>query len=351
MLQVARAAGTFSRSLLLALCCSASATVANPCNVGSGSPTDLATPVPSFWELPTGSRIAYRKFSHGARSGKPPIIFLHGGPGAYALNFQPTMRMLDALAQSGHEVYAYDQVGGGRSERLVDIREYTVRRHVADLEAVRTAVGAQRVILLGSSWGATLAAHYTARHPNRVAGLILSGPGVIHPGDWNDGYGRIEDRMSASEKDAMRDLLENHPQLEIAMGKLDSDPAEAVRILPDDEGGRLFDQITNRFYIPYLGCPGAKIDVQSNGYGFWANRMTGIDLDRTANPIAKLRTLSVPALILRGSCEYMLPEVAVQYENVLKGQLVTIGGAGHMIWWEKPDEFLSAARTFLSSLR
>ena len=336
--------------LLIALCLSGSAGFATEGRVGPKSTGTITSSTPSFWELPTGSRVAYRKFGSGGRRQLYPIVFLHGGPGAYALGFEPTARMLAELARSGRDVYAYDQVGGGFSERLTDSREYTVSRHIADLEAIREAIGAERVILFGSSWGATLAAHYTVEHPGHVAGMIVSGPGVMHPSDWKEGYGRVEDRMTVSDKASMRQFLEDQKQLEPAMEALASDPAEALRLLPDAEGGRIFDEVTNRFYLPHLGCPGTKLHVQSNGYGFWANRMTGTDLEKTTNPMARLRALTVPTLILRGSCEYMKPEVAEQYRDALKGRLVTIDGAGHMIWWEKPREFLSVVKGFLASL-
>ena len=157
--------------------------------------------------------------------------------------------------------------------------------------------------------------------------------------------------MSASEKAAMQGFLASQTQLETAMERLASSPAEAVRLLPDAQGGRIFDEVTNQFYLPHLGCPGAKLNVRSNGYGFWANRMTGADLDKSNNPVSLLRSIRVPALILRGSCEYMVPAVAEQYRDVFRGRLVTIEGAGHMIWWQKPQQFLSVVRDFLANLR
>lgn len=345
------AAHRFLLLIILSLSGSGSTGFATEPGVEANPPEPDLSSAPSFWELPTGSTIAYQKFAGGERRQLEPIIFLHGGPGAYALGFESTMRMLAELARTGHDVYAYDQVGGGLSERLADIRQYTVARHVADLEAIRETIGAERVILFGSSWGATLAAHYMVEHSDRVAGLIVSGPGVIHPGDWTKGYGRVEDRMSAAETAAMRKFLEDQTQLERAMEALASSPEEAIRVLPDVEGGRIFDEVTNRFYLPHLGCSGAKLNVRSNGYGFWANRITGMDLAKTTNPVAKLRSVAVPTLILRGSCEYMKPDVAEQYRDILKGRLVTIDGAGHMIWWERPLEFLSVVRGFLSSFR
>jgi proline iminopeptidase len=87
-----------------------------------------------FWELSTGSRIAYVRVPAEGRARGAPVIFLHGGPGV------PDMRgdseYFGRLARDGFDVYVYDQVGRGRSSRLADPRGYTLGRDVADLEAI-----------------------------------------------------------------------------------------------------------------------------------------------------------------------------------------------------------------------
>jgi pimeloyl-ACP methyl ester carboxylesterase len=83
-------------------------------------------------------------------------------------------------ALAGFDVYAYDQIGAGRSARLADVKAYTVARHVADLEAIRTTIGAEKIVLIGNSWGGTLAANYLAAHPEHggQAGLVVSHAGT-----------------------------------------------------------------------------------------------------------------------------------------------------------------------------
>jgi pimeloyl-ACP methyl ester carboxylesterase len=308
-----------------------------------------SAPTVQYWDLPTGSRIAYLEFTGTGELGRHPIVFLHGGPGAYVVTLGPTTRVLSQLSQDGFDVYAYDQAGGGLSARLADITEYTVARHVADLEAIRREIGADKLILIGSSWGATLAARYIARFPQRVERVIFAGPGALHPVAWREtGYGRIEERFSADERERFQALV-NRPDLEKALDLLASDPAAALRAFPHAEGDRLFDEVTNRFYVPHLGCSDAeKTAVTSTGYGFWANRMTSRDLDASSDPTPALKRSSVPAIILRGECEYMKRAVAEQYRDVFRGSvLVDVPGAGHMIYWDRPAAFLAAARSFL----
>ncbi|WFR70960.1 alpha/beta fold hydrolase [Prescottella defluvii] len=66
------------------------------------------------------------------------MIVLHGGPGTPGEGIPSGG---DELADAGFDVYAYDQVGAGRSSRLTDVRGYTVERQVEDLEDIRETLG------------------------------------------------------------------------------------------------------------------------------------------------------------------------------------------------------------------
>lgn len=71
----------------------------------------------------------------------------------------------------------------------------------------------------------------------------------------------------AAEKVSMQKFLEDQKQLDPAMEALESNPAEALRLLPDTEGGRIFDEVTDRFYLPHLGCPGSMCDQMVMAFG------------------------------------------------------------------------------------
>jgi len=114
-------------------------------------PPDVA-----FWDLPTGSRIAYREVAAIASAKKAPVIYLHGGPGAGVVSVEELVQAFSFPAWLGHDVVLYDQIGGGLSGRLSDVSEYTLERHVSDLEAIRLRIEAETVILIGESWGAKL---------------------------------------------------------------------------------------------------------------------------------------------------------------------------------------------------
>jgi pimeloyl-ACP methyl ester carboxylesterase len=147
-----------------------------------------------FWDLATGSHIAYIHIPAADTMNAIPLIFLHGGPGACQVNSfgkEAPAGWYHQLASKNFDVYIYDQVGSGLSERLDNPAEYTVKRHVQDLENIRIIVGNKPCILVGDSWGATLACHYMAAYPQHVIKAIFTSPGSIDIREWNDEYSRV----------------------------------------------------------------------------------------------------------------------------------------------------------------
>ena len=84
-------------------------------------------------QLSTGSTIGYTYLPSSSKGKQGyPIVYLHGGPGGAV-----SKRVIDDLKplnDDGFGLYFYDQVGSGTSSRLNDISEYTVQRHVDDLD-------------------------------------------------------------------------------------------------------------------------------------------------------------------------------------------------------------------------
>jgi proline iminopeptidase len=103
-----------------------------------------------------------------------PAIWLHGGPGAPASpmsrqNFDPTR----------YRVVIFDQRGCGRSRPLAsdtdaDLLTNTTDHLVGDIEQLRRKLGIDRWVVVGGSWGVTLALVYAQRHPERVLGMVLA---------------------------------------------------------------------------------------------------------------------------------------------------------------------------------
>ncbi len=110
---------------------------------------------------------------HWEACGNPagvPLVFLHGGPGGGCMPHH--RRYYDPAFWN---VVLYDQRGAGRSTPSAALADNTTQHLVADIERLREALGVDRWLVFGGSWGATLALAYAQTHPDRVLGLVLRG--------------------------------------------------------------------------------------------------------------------------------------------------------------------------------
>ncbi|HEV2750929.1 MAG TPA: alpha/beta fold hydrolase [Gemmatimonadales bacterium] len=126
-----------------------------------------------------GVRLYTRRVGDG-----PPVVVLHGGPGAHHDYLLP---QYDRLAEARALLY-YDQRGGGRSPVSRDVA-VGWREHVADLEALRDHWRLDRLTLLGYSWGGLLAVLYALEHPERIARLALVAAAPVTAA-WRDEFER-----------------------------------------------------------------------------------------------------------------------------------------------------------------
>ncbi len=122
----------------------------------------------------TGSlRLDARHTMYWEQSGNQrgaPVLFLHGGPGAGATAVH--RRFFDP---DHWRIVIFDQRGAGRSTPLGEVRDNSPAHLVADIERLRTALGIDKWLLFGGSWGSTLALDYAETHPQRCSGLVLRG--------------------------------------------------------------------------------------------------------------------------------------------------------------------------------
>jgi len=106
----------------------------------------------------------------GSAAGRP-LIMVNGGPG-FDHNYVLCSDAWDTIAKRRRVVF-YDQRGNGRSGALAKEQTCTVADQVADLEALRAELHADKIDLLGHSWGGYLVMAYAARHPEHVAHLLI----------------------------------------------------------------------------------------------------------------------------------------------------------------------------------
>lgn len=157
----------------------------------------VRVPLDRSGALPGTVDLRVRLLDPAAGTPKATVIALAGGPGQAAT---PLLEQFAGeLGQAGRSrrVVTFDQRGTGGSGPLrcaaagraagtlseavsrcaeqIGARRtaYTTAASVADLEAVRAALGAERVVLFGTSYGTKVALDYAAAHPERVERLLL----------------------------------------------------------------------------------------------------------------------------------------------------------------------------------
>jgi proline iminopeptidase len=97
-----------------------------------------------------------------------PAVYLHGGPGS---GCQPDHRRL--FDPERFHAVLFDQRGAGRSRPKGRREDNTLAHLIADMETIREKFGFERWMIVGGSWGATLALAYAQAHPSRVTGIVL----------------------------------------------------------------------------------------------------------------------------------------------------------------------------------
>jgi proline iminopeptidase len=97
-----------------------------------------------------------------------PAVYLHGGPGS---GCQPDHRRL--FDPERFHAVLFDQRGAGRSRPKGRREDNSLPHLIADMEMIREKFGFERWMIVGGSWGATLALAYAQAHPHRVSGIVL----------------------------------------------------------------------------------------------------------------------------------------------------------------------------------
>jgi proline iminopeptidase len=160
----------------------------------------------------------------GNPDGRPALV-LHGGPGSGC-----TVNARRSFDPKAYRIVLFDQRGSGRSrpsagEPEADLATNTTFHLLADIERLRQHLGIERWLILGGSWGSTLALAYAQQHVGRVTGMVLfsiatttpreiewitRGVGVFFPEAWSRFVNGVpEEEREGSLVEAYHHLLMN----------------------------------------------------------------------------------------------------------------------------------------------
>ena len=144
-----------------------------------------------------GKRLNLLYTASGKTESKGAVLFVHGSsfPSELSAGYRiQGVSWMDVMADAGFDVFALDFLGYGGSDRYdhmvqddkVDDVPNGGRVVVRDLDIavdlIRKQLGIDRVVLLGHSWGGTVAGYYASLYPEKVDRLVLFAPIVQRPG-------------------------------------------------------------------------------------------------------------------------------------------------------------------------
>lgn len=274
-----------------------------------------------------GGRVWYKVVGEGGI----PILCLHGGPGMS----HDYIASLADLADRRSVIF-YDQLGCGRSERPDDPSLWTMQRSVAEVAAVREALGLERLHLFGNSWGGWLAMQYVLDREAPLVSLTISS-------------------SPPSVERAVREMNELKRQL----------PPDVQRVLEDHEAREFYDcpEYTAAimvFYKRHL-CrlerwPEGVERALGPGFGagpyltMWGpsefgpvtGNLNGWDIT------TRLGEIRVPTLLTVGRHDEMWPSHMQDMQARIPGaELVIFEDSSHMAFVEEREEYVATMNRFL----
>ncbi|WP_158628926.1 alpha/beta fold hydrolase [Dyella choica] len=297
-----------------------------------------------------GVRLTYWE-SRPIQSNDVPVVYLHGGPGYNVYSFRKTAGA--ALAKTVPMVYL-DERGSGASERPWT-GDYSFPTIVQDIEGLRKALGVQRMVVMGHSFGGILAAEYAAAYPDHVAKLILVDAAIDMPGAlkawvetfqqaYPDAYAKA---LGTAEGKALQATSADEAcQLSRARFAF---MGAALRLLPNSQAFRDLQQFHQHSALDEQ----KRLDSQS-GY-----RNTGEIGTALLSPggsmvcyrVADPQTLSMPTLVIVGAYDRAVgvaPQKALA-AKLPRGRFVEFEQSAHFPYQEEPDGFQREVLQFLSA--
>lgn len=266
------------------------------------------------------------------RSGRLPLLCLHGGPGVPHDYLEP----LEDLAATGRRVIFYDQLGCGNSDHPHDPSMWTVGLFVEELATVRSALGLDRVHVFGQSWGGMLGMEHALTKPSGLASLVISNS-PSSTGQWVKEANRLRRELP---KQVQQTLLK-HEQAGTT-----EDPAyvqamlafyrrHVCRLNPWPEPvSRTFEKLQANPEVYYTMNGPSEFSVTGN--------LKEWDIQH------RLPEIQVPTLVLSGRYDEATPAIAEAVHRGIPGsQWVVFENSSHMPFWEERERYLAVVSDFL----
>lgn len=255
----------------------------------------------------------------------PTIVVIHCGPG---FDHTPYLNCFDQLHPYAQIMYV-DMHGNGRSSRG-NTTTWNYDKWTSDLKALFDSLGIHKPILLGHSWGGTVAQKFAIRYPYDVSRLILCATAARF--DVERMAQRFYELGGEQSQAAFRELWINGNNSEQAESDYCDHCMPYLSVQPIDE--------TALFYN--------RVKMNADLYQFFMKQLT-----QTFNCTPHLLDIQAPTLLIAGDSDPITPRedmLAIQ-QHMQPGmaQLITLADTSHQLIWEKQDELNQNIIDFVSS--
>ena len=276
----------------------------------------------------------YRSVAPEHDEGRVPLLCLHGGPGANWLHMKP----YEGLADERGVVF-YDQLGAGNSvvAEPHDPAMWTPELYVEEVDAVRDALGLERVHVFGHSWGGMLGMQYAAGRPEGLVSLIVESSPPSVPA-WMPEIARLRSELPPEVEATLREHEE--------AGTTDSpEYEEAVMVFYRRHLCRA-DPWPD-WLVECFALLDANPEVYHSMNGPSEFHVIGTIKDWDITD--RLGQITVPTLIFSGRYDEVTPASTEMAHRAIPGsEYVVMEESSHMAQAEQPEETLALVRDFLT---
>jgi proline iminopeptidase len=258
-------------------------------------------------------------------AGSGPVTIVHAGGPGIEWRYARMPELEDHLTM----VYI-EAIGTGASGRLADPEGYTLHAYANSIEAVRTAVGADKVFLIGHSHGGKVAMQYAAEHAAHLRGLVLYSTSAVTDDDWNHDVEHAVQSFASEPwyADAYAGMTAHYPVPNGFCFRL-------IKISP--------------FYFADYTSRHDDIDTWIAKLRCWKVGTTHDEPHDDMRP--RLAGLRVPTLVITGKRDWLFPEkYAKLTAQAIPGATVSIlDHSGHFGHFEEAAAFAKAVGDFTAA--
>ena len=275
------------------------------------------------------------------------ILVVHGGPGIPPTEPAPALTALS----DRFSVHHYDQRGCGASTRpytgatasntWANIQELEgvlgMGAQIGDIERIRRILGEDRIVLVGHSYGALLAALYAAEFPDRVVSLVLIAPAdlLVFPSPHGGLFDNLRTRLPANAHARYDAWLAEYLDLSNVFNKSTAE-LEAL------------DAQLIAFFQAAMGASPAAVALPISHTGVWHARAQFFSGGMVHDWRAALASVTAPTLVVHGEDDLQPIDVAHQYAAAIpSARTLNIPGAGHSPQFTHSAALAPALRAFL----